>query len=233
MGYLNVRILIAAAMVFGLCRQAAAQGFGYFSAGPAIGRFQNVQGDLQQYQFYGSELVLPTAGISLGGTGMAIVNSELLIGGNGFAALYGDVHTNRGSASMSAAAGLFNLGYALHNKDNWLLYPYVGVGYSSTTLELSNSSNTAYAFSASHSLKPGEEQKYTASGIALEGGFGLKRMVLRNNRNSGLLFGIDFGTYGIPRLQSWEHSGTEITAISSSHTQAYYVRFCFGGIFTR
>ncbi len=223
--------LCATALFFGLCSLGLAQGFGHFSVGPAIGNFDKLQRDLQQYQFLGYDFALAKTGVSVGGGGFAIINSEILLGGNGFGSMFGSSLNNRGEASLSTGAGFFNLGYALHNKDGWLLYPYGGVGYSGTILELTNSSPTPFALSASHSLQPGETKEYSAGGIALEGGFGLKKLIAREGHKSGFIFGIDFGTYGMPALQDWEHDGQEITGITSTRGQAYYVKFSFGGGF--
>ena len=223
--------LTCIALFFGIRSQVAAQGFGHFSVGPVIGNFSKLERDLQQFSMFGQDFYLPASGISVGGGGFAVMDNGIMIGGNGLGAFFGSDGNANGQASLTTGGGFFNLGYPMHRDGGWLLYPYAGFGYTGTTLELSNTGRRPVSLSVSHSLHAGETEKYTTGGISLEGGVGLKKLMMRQNSKGGFLFGIDLGTYGLPVLQGWEHDGEKITSLTSTRAQAFYIKLSFGGGF--
>ena len=204
-------------------------GFGHVSFGPAIGSYSRLQRDLQQSHLLGSDFFLATQGVLIGGGGMAYYSGGLLLGGNGFACFYGAGSGTRGESSITTGAGFFNIGYALHNQSGFLLYPYAGFGGMGTTLELTNHVGTALSLGANHQLQPGQTHKYSASGIALEGGIAIKKL-LANNSGSGFIVGLEFGTFGLPAMQAWQtEDDQKATSLTSTHSQGFYVRLSLGG----
>jgi len=98
-------------------------GLGYFNAGVNFLNFDKLNKVLSDNGLaqFGNGVV------SLGGGGFFIVNN-VMIGGEGFSFLSQKKDKENYRSIISGGAGFFKLGYILHQRNNFQIYPMIGIG---------------------------------------------------------------------------------------------------------
>jgi hypothetical protein len=209
-------------------------GFGHFQAGVSLGYFPALTRYLAKPEILGDSYSPQQGGIQLGGGGYGLVG-KILLGGSGYFSGFNSVKTDSASVSVSAGAGLFNLGYLLKSTDRWLLFPYAGIGGSGITLKISNESDSGgIYFDSQKGLGFGEISRLSIGGIAYEIGFSIKYFATRlseDNLHGGIMLGLDFGCQNalFTRNKWADGKGQELRGPNSMQGFLPYLRITVGG----
>ncbi|MFW5659088.1 MAG: hypothetical protein ACOCZ8_03805 [Bacteroidota bacterium] len=133
---------------------------------------------------------------------------------------------NRGEAKVSGYTVGGNIGFAVLNKKQYLLWPYVGYTFGESELEVKNYSTDIMRI-GDVELDRAETQTYTSSLGMIEGGVGFRYMM---DPKGGLMFGAELGGYYNIAGNNYEtEDGVELTDFTESSLAGGYLRFTFGG----
>ncbi len=133
---------------------------------------------------------------------------------------------NRGEAKVRGYTVGGNLGFAVLNKKQYLLWPYVGYTFGESELEVKNYSTDIMRLGEVE-IDRAQTQTYTSSLGMIEGGVGFRYMM---DPKGGLMFGAELGGYYNIAGNNYEtEDGVELTDFTESSLTGGYLRFTFGG----
>jgi hypothetical protein len=140
-----------------------------------------------------------------------------------------------------------NIGYAIFNrtrytydseleewqyKYRWMLYPFLGVGFSSSNLKLSNYSQKDIFFGGESGTKIGTAsfQEFTTSIPVIELGIGFRGF---KSKKGGLMLGAEIGSFFNLGKSDWKYDGNTIpnAELSQTSLSGIYFRITAGGGF--
>jgi hypothetical protein len=206
-------------------------GFGHAYFGTAVNISPAIQNDLSTSALLGSDLQLNRLGIFGGGGGYGVFN-RLLLGGSGLGYRVADA-TARGQAKLSLGGGFINLGYITTVRDNWMAYPYIGIGGKGMNLTIKNESNESFLI-GNRSVAPGGELKLNSGGVSFEVGYGVQLFTFSMREKEslhGIMVGLQAGSYFFAGLEDWRvgTSDSMVPSFSKAYAFSPYVRLTIGG----
>ena len=152
-------------------------GFGYFSPGVFLGVVESVEQTLESESVLGPPAGIGVAGWTIGGGGWGLMAEHFLLGGRGFGMFYPNASTNRGSATVTGGGGSFDIGYAVINQDQWLLFPFLGAGGADFTVQITNDSSNPMSLGAADEIPVAESRSFDFGFWTVEAGVGLQRLL--------------------------------------------------------
>jgi len=198
--------------------------FGYIGLGYQYNQFNG----LPSASFNGS------GGLNGGGFALTgnryIICHRMLFGGE-----FGGVSTmptnnSTASAMVSQAFGFFNFGYLVIDKEEMMLYPYVGIGGIFNELRLKNKTNTDWVESE-YTIKAGQKGNFSSAGAGINLGIGFKKTIMPCGSGYAMQIGLDVGARIAPYKSDWYYDGNyqSIGSFGTADNVSYYARLTIGG----
>lgn len=221
--------------------------FGNVHAGMTYGTFGDLKTDLGDEDIFANEeYTINGLGTNLGGQIHLLFAKRVLISGGGSYYEYSsslseepsadDSTTfneerngyNRGEAKVQGYTVGGNVGFAIMNKKQFLLWPYVGYSFGESELEVKNFSEDIMNI-GDVQLDRAETQTYTSDIGILDFGMGFRYM---KSKKGGLMFGAELGGYYNIAGNDWEtEDGVVLEGLSESSMAGGYLRITVGGGF--
>jgi hypothetical protein len=210
---------------------ASAQGFrrsppdggaaGFFGAGGARIDAAALDDELTAtgYPTFGRQV------LTIGGGGYGVHGSGILVGGEGYGVLTGDVPHQGRSVSLTGGFGLFNVGYMAPLTGRLRAYPLLGFGGGGTGLRI-GAGPTSEPFRA-FLLNPDRQTHLSRVSLLATVGGGIEFRSSRSSR--GVLVGVRAGYMFAPVSSSWRLDGNVVGAAPDASLAGPFVRVLVGG----
>ena len=172
----------------------------------------------------------------IGASGFMIYNRYVL--GLEGGRLWRNASTSNGVDAEYGGTMIFaNLGYLLVREDNGRGYPYIGIGYGSSAIDLNNHMDETFLFGDDVSLlDPNTAGKLEFNRLLLQGGYHLMRTFpfsgTRTNQK-GLHLSLKAGFIFTLGSKKWELDGVELTDSPKASFNHVYIRFSIGGWYSK
>ena len=163
-------------------------------------------------------------GWQLGGGGKALLWG-LVIGGKGFFLAYPETSTARGSSLLRGGGGGFDLGYAVVNRSDRIVCPFVGIGGIGFDLSVANISDEAMLL-GSEEIEPNEDATFSGGFWYLEGGMGAHRFTMAHG---GPELGVEFGVMASFAAQRWKNAAADDVGLLGPEFVGAYLKITGGG----
>ncbi len=161
---------------------------------------------------------------SIGGGGYALRGEHLLIGGEGYGILAGEVTGDGRPINLAGGYGLFNLGYLQPLGPGVDVYPLLGFGGGGLTLDF-GAQGTSDGFDEVIA-DPGREASLTRGGILMSIGGGARLRL--SDADGGLILGMRAGYTFEPFSVNWRMGGTTLGGGPDTPLSGLYLRFSVG-----
>jgi hypothetical protein len=204
---------------------------GYYLAGLSYTSNQNIEKELQKS--FGNTLSLSKTGYNTGGGGGILFRSGLILGGKGGVSRFNFSYTDSVSVRTSDNWGLINLGVAVINKNRFLLYPYIGMGWGSSNITVKNETITPQNlhFDKNMPLQSGEARKYSSRTPIFEAGLSANYLIAEE---FGIMLGLDAGMYYMADISEWKQSSREVSGLRTNNLMNMYLQLRVGiGVFDK
>jgi hypothetical protein len=194
--------------------------------------------------FDNQDFVVRGLGSSIGGSVHGLLFKRLIIGGGGTRYSYdaslserpspqdtaqynSSFETlNRGEAKVTTTLYNIHLGFAALNRENHLLFPYVGYSFGSQELRVQNYSPDIMNLGGSEIDRARTETFKSNVGV-VDFGVGYRYVM---KRNGGLMVGAELGGYVNVGKNDWEsEDGMVLQNVQQSSLMGGYLRFTVGG----
>lgn len=186
----------------------------------------NLRSELNDPKFNNKKFSIENAnlGASFGLGGMMILDGNFLVGIN---ANYGSIVKKSNevvNVSLKNWSALANFGALLYNKNDMIIYPYMGVGYAQYAMNVKNLSTSDIIYDFYDPITPDATQKYVSGYTLFELGVGVAKKVINN-----WTLGFDVGTYFSPdKLGSWKKDGEVVKYRKAPTMNGAYARLTIG-----
>jgi hypothetical protein len=225
---------------------------GYFHTGTTFGFFGQLEDDLMKNSALQERVIVRNWGSAYGGNLGVMIGNRFMVGFTAMGYSYDQnigatKEKEIGEARLRSQIFGGNIGYAIFNrtrytydseleeweyKYRWMLYPFLGVGFSSTNLKLSNYSQKDIFFGGESGTKIGTAsfQEFTTSMPVIELGVGFRGF---KSKKGGLMLGGEIGGFFNLGKSDWKHNGNAIPKAELSQTSfsGIYFRVIAGGGF--
>lgn len=204
---------------------------GYYMVGMTYSSNQSIEKELQKS--FGNTLPLSKTGYCTGGGGKVLFRSGLIVGGKGGVSRFSFSYTDSAMVRTADRWGFVNLGVAIVNKNQFLLYPYLGLGWGSADITVKNeSANTQNLhFDKNMPLKAGEARKYSSRTPIFELAFSANYLIAEE---FGIMLGLDAGTYYMADISEWHQAGREVSGLRTNNLMNMYFKLRIGiGLFDK
>lgn len=203
-------------------------GFGFFSPGVFMGAVESVEQALESESVLGPPAGIGVAGWTIGGGGWSLMAERFLLGGHGFGMFYPSASTNRGTAVVTGGGGSFDVGYAILNQDQWLLFPFLGAGGMDFTVEITNESSNPMSLGAADEIPVAESRSFNFGFWTFEAGVGLQRLF--HDGLGGFQLGAELGFIMSVSEGQWYNAIDEsAVAVSKAGLMGGFFRITIGG----
>ncbi len=168
---------------------------------------------------------------TFGGGGWTLMGGRLMLGGGGFAIHLPSDGGQNGTASIWGGGGGFKLGYAVINNENWLGFPYIGMGGCGIGMKITNESKQAIAF-GDDQIAPGAEREYSGGYVYYEFGFGVQRLLMWGHESGqgGFTLGAELGFLVSSFNNRFEsQSGLEVGGVDAVRVNGGFMNLTIGG----
>ncbi|MCA9706969.1 MAG: hypothetical protein KDK70_14040 [Myxococcales bacterium] len=202
-------------------------GFGHGFGGIVAGDLSGSGSALSDDAALGSGGGPIVLGGMVGGGGRMLLGRRLMLGGKGYALITAPAVGRHGSARLLGGGGGLDVGVAVYNDRNWLVYPYLGVQGFGVGLELRNDADITRRV-GDVSLAPGQSRGLSAGFAMLEAGAGAQRLLFGDGHR-GLMVGLELGfLYGITG-DRWQLDDADVTGLGTPSLTGGYLRLTLGG----
>lgn len=209
-------------------RQRGWGGFGHAFAGMVAGDLGGYDARLSADAALGEGAGPIVFGGMLGGGGRALLGRRLMLGGKGYALLTPRKSGLHGSARITGGGGGLDVGVALYNNDNWLVYPYLGAQGFGLDLEVTNDSAQPRRL-GDLSIPAGESRTFTAGFPMIELGAGVQRLLFSGDNHGGFMIGLELGfLYGFAG-DAWQLDELDVAGLGAPGLNGGYLRLTLGG----
>ena len=202
-------------------------GFGYGGIGFTYGKIANLETTLQDNDLICSYCNTPQFAWSLGGGGYGLFAKRFVLEGK----LYGQIFevTESEATKIKTTGGnvFLDVGYALVNKDGWLLYPGIGFGVSGHTMKIKNKTDQTLYFGDDKIY--GETQTDFRMGVPMvEIKVGLNKILKDMGR---VAVGLDLGVQFNVAEGEWKNldTGEMVSGVDKTGFSGIYLNLTIGG----
>ncbi|MCS6906072.1 MAG: hypothetical protein RML72_02155 [Bacteroidia bacterium] len=225
---------------------------GYLHTGTTFGFFGGLEDDLIKNSALQERFIVRNWGSAYGGNLGVLIGNRFLVGFSAMGYSYDQnigatKEREIGEARLRSQIFGGNVGYAIFNRTHytydteiedweykyrWMLYPYLGVGFSSCNLKLSNYSQKDIFFGGESGAKIGTAsfKEFTTSIPVIELGLGFRGF---KNKKGGLMLGGEVGGFFNLGKGEWKYEGNPIpnAQLSQTSLSGIYFRIIAGGGF--
>ncbi len=196
-------------------------------SGVGYGAFGKLKDDLKASNALGKDFRIVPWATTAGANLDILLAKRLLLSGTLQLQHYDASETERGLARPYALHYGGQLGFAVLNKNLWLLYPYVGYQVGTYELRYTNYFTEPIYFGRNQELRPLDKRTYSSNLGLAEIGVGLRR--LKRGEGITLLWGADVGGVFAPSEGKWSASeGPAPEGVSAPRLIGGYLRFSLG-----
>lgn len=117
---------------------------GFVKFGLGFGSPSDLNDDLSTT--FGQNTSITGTSLQVSGGGFMLLSKRVLLGLEGTGFLHAEEETGPYSAKLNGGSGTVRVGVALLNNTKWLGFPYLGIGYGGSRLEISNNTNEPVFF---------------------------------------------------------------------------------------
>jgi hypothetical protein len=200
-------------------------GLGYASIGPFFGDLSSLDTALRSPNVLGESYGVPSAALTLGGGGGAVLFGHLWLGGKGAALVTAPFKNDRGEAFLAGGGGGFELGYVLA-RPRMLIIPFFALGGFAYNVRVENHSGRPMPLGPS-GIAAGDAKDVQAGFATIELGFRVQRMLF--SRAGGFIGGFEAGLLRSLSTATWEMDGRQFLDHPGAQIQGGYVRLTIGG----
>lgn len=170
----------------------------------------------------------PTHFYTIGGGAHGILESGIVIGGEGHALLSQKETTGTFKTALGGGYGFFNVGYVVYQQNDFTVYPLLGIGGGSVTMKITDSEAPLFDEVIGD---PKRSTELSTGGFLLDMAVGLDYLfqVGEDERDGGIMIGLRAGYTFSPSDSDWEMNGNEINGGPDFGVTGPYVRLMIGG----
>ena len=216
-----------------LSQEAAAKppaewgGFGFATVVGFVADWSQLEGDLDGPDALGPAFDVTPLGLQVGGGARALLGQWFVLGGKGVAWFAGGDRPDPGEVTLFGGGGGFDLGVAAYNRHHTLVYPYLGLGGYTLSVEVQNHREEPLRFGPVV-LGQGQSRAFDAAFFTADFGIGIQRLMFFGERedllDGGLLAGFE-GGFTVPIIKGAVTDG----ALSDLGVTGVYLRLTLGG----
>lgn len=163
------------------------------------------------------------------GGGGKVLAWNFLIGGKGYGTLRPEAHTPIGAVAYGGGGGGLELGYAVVNRQRWLLYPYIGVGGYSLGMRVHNHTELDLQIGDAD-VAGGESVAFDSSYVMAEWGLGFQRLLFTEGATGGWQLGAEVGFTLTTSSEAWiTVGGGEVSGMNRPEIAGGFLRMTIGG----
>lgn len=196
-------------------------------SGVGLGSFGKLAEDLKAANALGKDFRLVPWATTAGANLDILFAKRFLLAGTAQLQHFDASETERGLARPYALHYGGQLGFAIVNKNLWLLYPYLGYQVGTYEVRYTNYFTEPIYFGRNQELRPLDKRIYASNLGLVDLGIGLRHW----SRNSGLalMWGVDLGGVFAPSQGKWTASeGPEPEGVNPPVLRGGYLRFSLG-----
>jgi hypothetical protein len=205
-------------------------GLGYFSFGYSFPIGGQLKTNLENSFLLNSSL--PPFAFSIGGGGYLLFERKFIISGYGFGLKFQNVINKSNEMGFNGGGGGFSLGYIAYNRLNWMIYPSVGFGGMSTTMNIRNTADSLIYF-GDYEMALNSDTDFELSQAYLDIGVSAYKFIQLNrslNNAAGIAFGFSFGYIAGFGENIWQDpNGNDVGGINPGKTNMIYIKISIGG----
>lgn len=209
-------------------------GYGHFTIGPSLLQSNDLSVYIQMPAVLGLDADANQRSLMIGGEGFGIIG-RFIVGGGGMAMEGVTWRSIKGSATVFSSSGYFKTGYVVYQRPRQFIVAGLGVGGSSTGIDLLNTSgDDCIAFDPIAPIQSGDSGSYTLNSFFAEPFVSWKLFSIAANNASGaggMLVGLDVGcSILLPGNQWMDQDMKEVRSIDTPAWMSYpFVRLTIGG----
>ena len=201
-------------------------GLGYATVGPFFGDLSSLNAALSNENALGPSYGVPSAALTLGGGGGAVLFGHLWLGGKGVGLLTAPFKNARGEALLTGGGGGFELGYVLA-RPRMLIIPFFALGGYAYNLRVENDTSSPMPLQDVFTVAPGQKRDIRAGFATIELGIRVQRLLF--SRAGGFIGGFEAGILRSLSAAPWESDGREFVNHPGAQIEGGYVRITIGG----
>lgn len=205
-------------------------GLGYFSFGYSFLLGDQLKKNLESSFLLNSSL--PSFGYNIGGGGYLLFGRKFIVSGNGYGLNFQNVINKSNEMEFSGGGGGASLGYIAYNRFNWMIYPSIGVGGLSMTMNIRNTADSLIYF-GDYEMPIRSETDFDFSQTYLDIGVSAQKFIQLNrslNNIAGMSFGLSLGYIAGFGENLWHSpNGDEVGGITPGKSNMIYVKISIGG----
>lgn len=202
-------------------------GFGYGGIGINYGQITNLETNLQDYDLVCTYCNTPQLAWNLGGGGYGLFGKRFVLEGTLYGQFYQPTESESTLIKTTGAYAFLNAGFAVVNKDGWLIYPAVGAGFTGHTMKIKNKTDNTLYF-GDDKLYSNTQTDFRTMVPMLEVKVGLTKM-LKDMGRVGI--GLDVGFRFSVAKGDWTNveTGEIVNDIEQSGYDGLFVNLTIGG----
>lgn len=200
------------------------QGRGYFMFGAHFLDIDDLNARLSNLGY----TEFPSYFYTIGGGGHGILESGIVIGGEGHALLNRKETTGTFNSSLGGGYGFFNLGYAVYKQNDFTVYPLIGIGGGTVTMKITDSEAPLFDDVIAD---PKRTAELSTGGFLLDLSVGMDYLfrVGTDEDEGGFMFGLRAGYTFSPSDSDWKMNGNQINGGPDFGVAGPYIRLMIGG----
>lgn len=167
----------------------------------------------------------------VGGTGHGIID-RMVIGGTGYGILGDELSSDSFSIDLGGAAGTFDFGYLVLDRNNIKVFPMLGVGGGSYGVKIAQRRNISASQAAAD---PGREISMNNGSFIFDLSLNLRTIPFveyhaKDDSYGGFMTGLSVGYLFSTASANWSFTGGEITGGPRFGINMLYVKLVLGGL---
>ncbi len=207
--------------------------FGFFlgvHSGAGFASFGDLEKDLKKNTTFGDKFFIRGLGSHWGASLNGVISSKIIIGASFNRFAFDASESEKGQSKVKTQTIGGNVGYLLYNKNNYLIYPFLGYQVGTSKMNLTNYSNVDIIYGDNVTI-----ERITAKELESQTGVAELGASMRYcfNDKGLLMIGIDLGAFFNVGSKDWSTGSTTVSQVSKPSLAGGYLRFSVGfGLFT-
>jgi hypothetical protein len=198
-------------------------GAGYASHG-------DLEKDLKKSTTFGDKFFIRGLGSHWGASVNGVLASKIVIGGSFNRFAFDASESEKGQSKVKTQTFGGHIGYLLYNKNNYLIYPFLGYQVGSAKLNLTNYSNVDITYGENVTIERITSKELESKSGLAELGASMRYCF---NDKGLLMIGIDLGGFFNVGSKDWNAGSVTVSKVSKPSLAGAYIRFSASfGLFT-
>jgi len=198
-------------------------GAGYASKG-------DLEKDLKKNTTFGDKFFIRGLGSHWGASLNGVLATKVIVGASFNRFAFDASESEKGQSKIKTQTLGGHVGYLLYNKNNYLIYPFLGYQVGSAKMNLTNYSNVDITYGDNVTI-----ERISAKELESESGLAELGASMRYcfNDKGLLMIGIDLGGFFNVGSKDWSGGGVTVSQVSKPSLAGAYLRFSVNfGLFT-